>query len=244
MTSLVAVFLTLVVVLPAWARSPLVDEVRASASRYHEEPSRIDTLRAGLAEAVKTDGSVDNLIALAQICFIWGDIRAKTPAEKLEAYEQGRQAAKRAVELAPRSVPAHFWYGTNTGRWGQTRGVVRSLFLLPTVKHEIATVLELDPGFAPVYALAGNVYYEVPLLLGGDLDRAEQMFRKGLALAPRFTGMRVGLAKTLIKKGRIADARKELRAVLDEKAPQNLADWTMKDSRQARELLESIHGQS
>ncbi len=241
---ILAAILTLLIASTAWAESPLVGEVRASAARYHENPGRVDTLRAGLTEAVKTDPDVDTLVALAHICFIWGDVRARTPEEKLEAYEQGRQAAKRAMELAPRSVPAHFWYGTNTGRWGQTKGVVRSLFLLPTVKQEIETILQLDPSFAPGYALAGNVYYEVPALLGGDLDRAEQMFRKGLALAPRFTAMRVGLARTLIKKGRIPEARKELQAVLDEKAPDNLADWTMKDSRRARELLDALGDKS
>lgn len=244
MSILAVALLALLLPPTAAARSPLVDEVRASAARYHEDPGRIDTFRAGLTEAVKADPDVDDLIALAQVCFIWGDIRAKTAEEKLEAYEQGRQAAKRAVALAPESVAAHFWYGTNTGRWGQTKGVMRSLFLLPTVKQEIATILALDPNFPPVYALAGNVYYEVPSLLGGGLDQAERMFRKGLALDPKFTGMRVGLAKTLIKKGRVAEARKELQAVLDEKAPRNLADWTMKDSKRARELLESIHGKS
>jgi tetratricopeptide (TPR) repeat protein len=224
----------------AWAESPLVTEVRVSAARYHENPGRLDTLRAGLVAAARTDPSVNTLVALADICFVWGDVRARTQEEKLEAYEQGRQAAKRALEAAPRSVLAHFWYGTNTARWGQTHGVVRSLFLLPTVRHEIETILRLDPTFAPGYALAGNVDYEVPPLLGGDLDRAEAMFRKGLVLAPHFTAMRLGLAKTLIKKGRLAEARKELHAVLEEKAPDNLADWTMKDSRRARELLESI----
>jgi hypothetical protein len=52
--------------------------------------------------------------------------------------------------------------------------------------------------------------------------------------------MRVGLAKTLIKQGRVAEARKELEAVLAERAPHNLADWTLKDSVEARELLASI----
>ena len=56
--------------------------------------------------------------------------------------------------------------------------------------------------------------------------------------------MRVGLAKTLIRKGRLAEARTELQAVLDEKTPDNLADWTVKDSRRARELLESIRNKS
>jgi tetratricopeptide (TPR) repeat protein len=237
---ILTVILLLVMVSVAWAESPLVMEVRASAATYHQNPAHLDTLRSALTDVAKANPSADSLLALAHICFVWGDNRARTPEEKLEAYEQGRQAAKRAVELAPRSALAHFWYGTNTARWGQARGLVRSLFLLPTVKQEIATVLELDPTFAPAYALAANVYYEVPPLLGGDLERAEQMFRKGLALAPRFTAMRVGLAKTLIKKGRLAEARKELQAVLDEQAPENVADWTTKDSRRARELLESI----
>ena len=112
------------------------------------------------------------------------------------------------------------------------------------MKHEIEAVFELDPSFAPGYSLAGNVYYEVPALLGGDLDKAEQMFRKGLALDPKFTGMRVGLAKTLIRKGQRHEARRELQAVLDERTPTNRADWTMKDAKQARELLESLKAKS
>jgi tetratricopeptide (TPR) repeat protein len=240
MRVLLAVALLLTALTSAWAQSPLVAEVRAWATRYHEDPARIDTMRADLAAAVRADPHVDNLIALAQVCFIWGDIRAKSSDDKLAAYEQGRDAAKRAVEIAPRHVLAHFWYATNIGRWGQTKGVVRSLFLLPTVRQEIATVFEIDPKFPPAYSLAGNVYYEVPQMLGGDLVRAEQMFRNGLLLDPKFTGMRVGLAKTLIKKGRLAEARKELEAVRTEKTPSNLADWTLKDSTRARELLLSI----
>jgi hypothetical protein len=238
--ALMAATLVLLMAPAVEAKSPLVDDLNASMARYHENPGHLDTLRTGLAEAVRADPSVDNLIALAHVCFLWGEVRATTASAKLEAYEQGRLAAKRAVELAPQNVLAHFWYGTNTGRWGQTRGVVRSLFLLPTVKQEIETVLTLDPSFPPVYALAGNVYYEVPAVFGGDLDRSEQMFRQGLVLAPRFTAMRVGLARTLIKKGRVAEARQQLQIVIDETAPDNPADWTMKDSPRARHLLASI----
>ena len=225
-------------------QSLLVAEVNAWQARYHENPARIDQMRVALVETAKTDPQVDTLIALAKVCFIFGDVRAKNSEEKLEAYDQGREAAQRAVELAPNNAEAHFWHGTNTARWGQAKGVMRSLFLLPTVKREIKTVLELDPTFPPVYSLAGSVYIEVPSLLGGDLDKGEEMFRKGLELDPRFTSARVGLGKALIKQSRLPEARRELEAVLDEKAPTNLADWTMKDSKRARELLESIKGKS
>ena len=243
MRAALAAFLLLLFVTSAGvagAQSPRAGQVRAWATRYHEDPPSIDRMRAELTQAVTADPSVDNLVALAEVCFIWGDVRAKTADDKLAAYEQGRQAAKRAVDLAPRNVTAHLWYAIDTGRWGQTKGMMRSLFLLPIVREEIDTVLALDPKFPPGYSLAGHFYYEVPGMLGGDIDRAEKLFRTGLELDPTFTSMRVGLAKTLVKKGRVAEARKELEAVLAEKAPHNLADWTLKDSVEARELLESI----
>jgi len=246
---LIVALVFLVAVAPSWAGThfagaPWVAELERFATRYHEDPPRLDKIRGRLGEAVKIDPRPENLVALARVCFIWGDIRATTRDQKLEAYAEGRGAAKRAIELDPQNVAAHFWYGTNTGRWGQAKGVVRSLFLLPTVQEEIQTVLNLDPTFTAVYSLAGHVYYEVPGLLGGDLNKAEEMFRKGLELDPKFTGMRVGLAKTLIKKGRTAEAQRELEAVLGEPEPRNPADWTLKDSKEARLLLESIRGKS
>jgi predicted Zn-dependent protease len=109
------------------------------------------------------------------------------------------------------------------------------------VREEIRILLELAPNVAAVHALAGNVDLEVPGPLGGDVDRAAgATFRKGLQLDPTFTGIRVGLAKALIRKNRPAEARRELQAVLDEKDPSNRADWTMKDVPEARALLESL----
>jgi tetratricopeptide (TPR) repeat protein len=228
----------------AAAQSPLAAELEAFATRYHENPARLDTLRDGLEQAVRDDPRLANLLALARVSFIWAEVRATTPEQKLTAYDRGREAARRAVALAPRSALAHLWYGINTGRWGQTRGLARSLFLLPTVREEVRVTLELDPGLVPAYALAGTVYAEVPGALGGDLSRAEAMFRAGLALDPRFTSLRVGLAKVLVRTSRLAEARRELDAVLAETAPTNPADWAMRDSRDARALLASIRDRS
>jgi tetratricopeptide (TPR) repeat protein len=246
--ALAALLLILLAWGPPWrtvsAQSPLVAELKSFTTRYHENPARLDALYQGLAEAVKTDSHLDNFLALAEISFVWGDVRAKTTEERLEAYDRGRQAGKRAAELAPKNALAHFWYGTNSGRWGQTKGIMRSLFLLPTVKEEMQAALDLDPKLVPAYSLAGQVYAEVPGLFGGDLDKSEEMFRKGLDLDPKFTGLRVALAKTLIKKKRYDEARRQLQSVLDEKAPRNLADWTMKDVKEARKILDSLKGKS
>jgi len=237
---LLAAFVLLTAAIDAAAQSPLVAELRRVSVRYHEDPTRLDTLRDGLEQAAAADPRPENLVALAPIEFIWGDIRGKTQEEKLKAYDSGRRAAKRVADADPRHVVARFWYATNTARWGQTNGVVRSLFLLPEVKREISAILEIDATFTPVYVLAGSVNYEVPALLGGDLAKSEEFFRKGIELDARYTMLRVGLGKTLIKLGRTDEARRELTAVVEEKAPRNPADWTMKDVPEAKRLLAEI----
>jgi tetratricopeptide (TPR) repeat protein len=224
----------------ASARSPLVEEIETLATRYDKTPARLDVVRDGLAEAARREPDAETWIALARACFIWGDVRATTAEQKLAAYAEGREAARRAVELAPQSALAHLFYAINTGRWGQTKGIGRSLFLLPELREAARRTLDLDPTLPAAYALAGNVDYEVPAVLGGSLERAEGYFRKGLGVDPRFTALRVGLAKVLRKQGRVVEARRELRAVLDETAPTNPAEWSMRDAPEARALLDTL----
>ena len=171
--------------------------MRAFAFRYHEDPARLDTLYARLTETVKTDSHLDNFLALAQAAPSSGaTIRARTADDKLAAYERGRQAGQRADELAPRNALAHLWLAINAGRWGQTKGVLRSLFLLPTVREHMEAALELDPRLLPAYTLAGTVYAEVPGLFGGDLEKSEALFRRASRWIRRWTGARVGLGRT------------------------------------------------
>lgn len=235
-----SVLLLLALAAPALAQSP-VEEARQLAATYHTDVSRLDRARDLLENVLKSDRQVEAMILLSRIYFLWGDVRASSTEERLHAYDRGREIGKRAVELAPKNAESHFWYATNTGRFGQTKGVLRSLFLLPTVKQELEIVFELNPKHLGAHALAGNVELAIPW---GDLDKAEEYLRKGLKLDPHYTLLRVDLARLLIKRGKYDEARKELQRVLNEKGPTNLADWTVKDTKRARELLESIKDKS
>jgi len=113
-----------------------------------------------------------------------------------------------------------------------------SLSVLGVVRREARIVLELDPRFAPGYALAAALLAEVPAMLGGDVRRAEALFREGLSIDAKLTSLRVGLAKVLLRTGRLAEACEELQRVVAENQPANPADWTMKDAPEARALLE------
>jgi tetratricopeptide (TPR) repeat protein len=223
------------------AQTP-AESARALVARYHEDPTAIDRARDLLEAALARDRQVDTMVALSYVHFLYGDVRATTTEEKLAAYERGREIGQRAVELAPRNPEAHVWYGINAGRWGLTKGMMRSLFLLPTVREQVDATLALDPRNLRALALSGNVFLEVPALFGGDRDRAEQQFRRALEIDPHFTVARVDLARVLIAKSQPADARRELQRVIDERAPNSIADWTVKDLPRARQLLESIKG--
>jgi tetratricopeptide (TPR) repeat protein len=244
---MVARVLTVLAVLAVAAPAPALTETpaqtaRALVARYDEDTTRIDRARDMLEVALAADRRVDTLITASYVYFLWGEVRARTSDEKLTAYERGRELGKRAVELAPRDEEAHLWYAINTGRWAQVKGVLRSLFLLSTVRAEIETILELNPRSARGRALAGNVLMEVPGFAGGDKAKAEDQFRRGIDHDPHFTSLRVDLARLLIAAGRYDEARRELTRVVDEKAPTNIADWNVKDRPRARELLESLRG--
>lgn len=223
----------------AQAQTP-VAEARALVARYHEDPTMIDRARDLLEQALKRDSQVDTMVLLSYVSFLWGDVRATTTEDKLAAYGRGRELGERAVELAPKNHDAHLWYAINTGRWGETKGIMRSLFLLPTVRREIDTMFELNPKSVRAHSLAGNVFLRVPGLVGGDKEKAEEHFKKGLAIDPKFTVLRVDLASVYIATGRYDEARRELQRVIDEAAPTNVADWTVKDVPRARKFLESI----
>jgi tetratricopeptide (TPR) repeat protein len=223
--SLALVAVILAVASPAGAQTP-VEAAHALVARYHEDPAALDRARDLLDAALAKDRKVETMAMLSYVQFLIGDVRATTAEAKLAAYDRGRDA--------------HLWYAINTARWGETKGVLRSLFLLPTIRRELDTLLELDPRSVRAHILAGNVLLEVPGFAGGDRTKAEEHFKKALEIDPRFTNARVDLARVYIADARYADARRELQRVVDETSPSVIADWTVKDAPRARKLLESI----
>jgi hypothetical protein len=197
--------------------SVLTGRAARCRGRNTHDPAQLDRLRGALKRGGQRSGPETGRPARVSFC---GATSGHHPEEKLEAYDRGRQAGRRAVELAPRDAAAHFWYATNTARWGQTHGVVRSLFLLSTVREHLAIALELDPALTGAHVVTGYVYYEVPALLGGDLDRAEESFRTALAQVPGFTA--AAWVSCTWPRAR-SRRRGATEAVLDEKS--RIADW-------------------
>ncbi|MGH7318169.1 MAG: tetratricopeptide repeat protein [Candidatus Rokuibacteriota bacterium] len=221
-----------------------VAEAWALFQTFHQDLSRIDRARDLLEGAVARTPPLEALLLLSWVHLSWADLRASTPEEKLAGYERGRDVAKRAIDLAPRSPEAHLWYAANLGRWAIAKGKMRAAFLLPTLKDEVRIILELDPNHVAGLALAGSLYLEIPGLMGGDLARAEGYQRQALALDPHFTRARIELAKCLIAQDRYAEARRELQRVLAEKQPSYYMDWAVRHRPTAERLLARVRSKS
>ena len=223
------------------APDPL-ETARALLHDFREDPVRIDRARDVLEAAVARDQAVDPraFVMLSRVWFLYAENRAETEEARLAAYERGRAAAERAIARAPNDAEAHLWYAINLGSWAKIKGLFRSLLTLQTIRREVDTVLRLDPDNVDGHVMAGSLEREVPALLGGDKAKAEEHFRTARRLAPHLTGARIELAKLYIKMDRLAEARQELQAVLDEPAPADRPRWVRTEVPQAREMLQSL----
>ena len=239
---------TVLVPVAACAAAPTLTGPAAEAwtnlTNFHEDPTRLDRARDLLQSEVARTPTLEMLVLLSWAHLAWADHRATTPEAKLASYERGRDVAQRAIELAPRSPDAHFWYAANLGRWAIARGKLHAAFLISTLKEEIHTILELDPNHVPGLAMAGSYYLETPGMFGGDVPRAEGYFRRALALDAHFTRARVELARCLIQQGRYGEAREELQRVVDEQRPSYRADWVVRHRPTAQRLLGEIRAKS
>ena len=218
------------------------EEARTLLNSYREDVTRIDRARDLLETAVagKETADVRTLVLLARAWFLYAENRTKTEEARLAAYEKGRAAAERAIARSPDDPEAHLWYAINLGSWAQVKGLFRSLITLGTIRREVDTVLRLDPNNVEANIMAGSLQREIPAIMGGDKEKAEEYFKTAKRLAPHLSGARIELAKLYIKQGRIAEARQELQGVIDEPAPTDRSRWELVEVPRARTMLHSL----
>jgi tetratricopeptide (TPR) repeat protein len=174
---------------------------------------------------------------LARICYWLG---GHAPEGNRRGFlERGIEAARAAAAAAPQKPEGHFWLAANMGALAESFGVRAGLKYRKPIKDSLETVLRIDPGFMEGSAdrALGRWYYKVPRLFGGNTKEAESHLRASLAYNPKNVITHFFLAELLEEQGRNADARTELRTVLD--APVS-PEWGPEEAdykEQARAML-------
>lgn len=218
----------------------LVDSAIALDATRHLETSNLDQSRDILLQVLEKEP--DHLRAnyeLSKVYYHLGD-RVETKDEKIEFYTKGTEYGQKAIKIDGDNEWGHLWYVVNLGRRSQTKGVFNSLAYVPTVKKEVNRVLEIDPEHTIALDVKAMFYYELPGLLGGNVNKSIELLDEALAIDSAYALLYVDMAKCYIKKKEYDKARQYLDMVIALENPTYEADYVLKNKPQAEQLLEEI----
>ena len=206
----------------------------------HEEESYLDESKLLLEEVLKEEpGNEETLRQLARLYYTLGD-KTTDKNERLTLYEKGQEIAEKLIKINDNNPEGHFWLSVNLGRVGQVRGVMKSLSLVPAIRKEFEKALELNSEHTGSMDGLAVLYYELPGLFGGNLDKSLEYLNKAVAIDSNYSILYIDFAKVYIKKKEYDKAESYLNKMLEIKNPTHPADFYLKDKVEAEKLLEEI----
>ncbi len=195
-------------------------------SGYYKNTGKIDGTIALTDEILSRDPrNVPALIFLSRVWLTYGYVKARTKEDLIRAFENGVSAAEKAIEIEPDNPDAHFFYVANLASLGDTKGLFNSLFMLPEVRRELETVLDLNPNHANGLAMTGALYLYLPSILGGDLHISEIYLKRSLSVDPHLTSAELYLALNLKRQKKYDEALGVLYDLVKDKNPSFYPDW-------------------
>ena len=197
--------------------APPIERARA-AYQQRAEPGQAQAAWDLFKQAVAADaGSYAARWEAARACYYLGEYfkPGTSDDEKMVLFQEGIDLAKQAIALEPRGVEGHFWLGVLYGVYGEAKGILKSLAMVPDIKAEMATCREIDPsveGWGPDRVL-GRMYYRLPFFKGGDNKKSLEHLEQSLKGAPTNALTRLYLAETCKSEGQKPRARQLLEEI-------------------------------
>jgi tetratricopeptide (TPR) repeat protein len=154
----------------------------------------------------------------AKACYFYGEYTRSegSDSEKMALFQDGIDRAKAAVALDPKGVEGHFWLGVLYGVYGEAKGIFKSLAMVPDIKQEMATCMELDPsveGYGPGRVL-GRMYFKLPFFKGGDNKKSIEYLEASLKGEPANALTKLYLAETYKSEGMKDKAIEQLKGIV------------------------------
>jgi tetratricopeptide (TPR) repeat protein len=199
------------------APPPLEQARQAFAER--SSPAKAKSAADLFAQAAKADPkSYEARWEGAKACYFYGNFTLETASdsEKMAIFQDGIDRAKAAVALDPKGVEGHFWLGVLYGVYGEAKGIFKSLAMVPDIKKEMQTCLELDPaveGHGPDRVL-GRMFYKLPGFKGGDNQKSIEHLVRSMEGSPTNALTRLYLAETYKAEGMKDKAVEQLKFVV------------------------------
>lgn len=152
-----------------------------------EDPQRAIEMLEDLEDEADTDQERGEIYwRLASATLMLGDQRDQDGAsddQLLAIYEEGEAYGEQAINADPTNPLGYYWKSANIGRWGQTKGVLNSLFRAPDMRDLLTEAVTRDPEHAESYYVLGQLYAKVPGMVSfGNVEYAVSLARKSIDL--------------------------------------------------------------
>ena len=200
------------------------------------------TLEALVKKSLKTFPESDKLFwRLGRVYFKLGETFT-SESKKVYFFSLCMAQTKKTIEINSQSANGYFFNGLCSGTLGQTQGIWSSLGIIEPFKKDMETAINLDPSIeegGPHRAL-GNLYLELPYVLGGDLERSIAHFQKAIQLGSEFGENYLGLAEAYIENGDFILAKGILHTLLNMKLSSQKEESVLEWKTQALDFLGKI----
>jgi len=222
-----------------WGQSP--EELIAKADALYAEMQDMEAAEEALAlyrdALISTDDKYEAYWKVARMLYYIGD-RKENKKDRQNTFAQGVYHAEKAISLGPEKPDGYYWRAVNNGKYGETRGVLKSLSLVKPIKSDINKVIELNRAYEDggPDRVMGRVYFKLPGFAGGDKDKSLEHLLKSREYGPEDALTRVYLADTYLAQKEVEKARAELDYVMS--LPDNPL-WTVA-IQQSKELAEEL----
>jgi tetratricopeptide (TPR) repeat protein len=221
-------------------------EKLSQADQLYGQREDLDKVRLGVAllrQARLADyGNYDAAWKLAKFNYYLGS-HTTDERERGDAFREGIDAAKSAVQLHGDRVEGHFWLGANYGGDAEN-STLAGLANVEDIRNEMETALKLDDKYegGVGYVGLGQLYLQAPRALGGDTQKAIEILEKGLKIANDNAVIRLNLARAYHDTRRDNDARKQIEYILTMTPNPNYLPEYEETVEQAKKLKEEIGG--
>jgi tetratricopeptide (TPR) repeat protein len=233
----------------AWPASAVTGKARelvAQADQLQAAPDASDeSVRRAIAlyeEAAKLEpNSVEIQLKLADAALT---AAAWASEDKLRWYQLGKTAAERAVALEPNDAEALFLLAANRGQIASLQKDLGGLFVPQELERLLSRALAANPGHPRALHMMGVLLERTPaplrLFLKGSASDAEKYLAAAVDADPNFSEARLDLAKYYASRRQTAQARAQLQAVVQMKAPTRPRAWREKHRPAAEALLKEL----
>jgi tetratricopeptide (TPR) repeat protein len=202
--------------------------------------------------AVRLDST--NYEALWKLTRAYIDAGQSAPRkEQIQYYFRAEHTARQCVSLHPDSAEGHFFLAVALGRTALYVGGKRKIQIAREVKVEAERALQINPAHDGAMHVLARWHYEVASLNfveravakivfggvppGASYERAAEYYEQAIVHNPEAPVHRLEYGRTLLKLGRVAESREQLKKCL--KLP-NLFWDDPKHKLQAQKLLDKI----